>query len=190
MLASLALFGLGIFGPGIAAGLVAGGPQLGAGSAIGTGAALAGGALRGRRRCPVPRRINRLGAVRAGTAMGSGAGTAYRLGKATSGASGMAGVGAGLSGVARAASGAARQGMGFGGGSVGAWTGRRPGRMAGNRRHHGHGPWKRSLRRRRQRTGLGPSAPSRAAAPRSCADGDAGHQGRRPARTRNQPQHS
>jgi type IV secretion system protein TrbL len=36
MLASLALFGLGIFGPGIATGLVSGGPQLGAGAAAGT----------------------------------------------------------------------------------------------------------------------------------------------------------
>jgi type IV secretion system protein TrbL len=49
MLASLALFGLGIFGPGIATGLVSGGPQLGAGAAAGTllasgGAAIAAGA--------------------------------------------------------------------------------------------------------------------------------------------------
>lgn len=49
MLASLALLGLGIFGPGIATGLVAGGPQLGAGVAVGTalaatGLAVAGGA--------------------------------------------------------------------------------------------------------------------------------------------------
>src|SRR3546814_11441677 len=49
-LASLTIFGLGIFGPSIASGLVAGAPQLGAGAALGTtiGAAgvtmLAGGA--------------------------------------------------------------------------------------------------------------------------------------------------
>jgi P-type conjugative transfer protein TrbL len=36
MLASLTLLGLGIFGPGIANGIVAGGPQLGAGAAAGT----------------------------------------------------------------------------------------------------------------------------------------------------------
>ena len=42
VLASLALLGLGIFGPGIATGLVSGAPQLGAGSAAGT-ALLAGG---------------------------------------------------------------------------------------------------------------------------------------------------
>ena len=43
MLAALALLGLGIFGPGIANGLISGGPQLGAGAAVGTGLA-AGGA--------------------------------------------------------------------------------------------------------------------------------------------------
>lgn len=42
MLASLALLGLGIFGPSIATGLVAGAPQLGAGAAAGT-ALVAGG---------------------------------------------------------------------------------------------------------------------------------------------------
>src|SRR3546814_6134659 len=35
MLGSLTLFGLGLFGPGIATGLVSGGPQLGAGAAAG-----------------------------------------------------------------------------------------------------------------------------------------------------------
>lgn len=49
MLASLALLGLGVFGPGIATGLIAGAPQLGAGAAAGTmlgaaGMAVAGGA--------------------------------------------------------------------------------------------------------------------------------------------------
>src|SRR5258708_24308426 len=42
LLASLALLGLGIFGPAIASGLVAGAPQLGAGAAIGTTAAAVG----------------------------------------------------------------------------------------------------------------------------------------------------
>src|SRR5574337_2226670 len=49
MLASLTMLGLGIFGPGIATGLVSGAPQLGAGAAAGTalgaaGLAVAGGA--------------------------------------------------------------------------------------------------------------------------------------------------
>ncbi|XIA62028.1 P-type conjugative transfer protein TrbL [Bradyrhizobium sp. TZ2] len=50
LLAALSLFGLGIFGPGIAAGLVSGAPQLGAGAAAGTVAgttavAIGGGAM-------------------------------------------------------------------------------------------------------------------------------------------------
>ncbi len=45
VLAALSLLGLGIFGPGIATGLVAGAPQLGAGAAVGTGIAVAGAAV-------------------------------------------------------------------------------------------------------------------------------------------------
>ncbi|MTV14008.1 MULTISPECIES: P-type conjugative transfer protein TrbL [Bradyrhizobium] len=47
LLAALSLFGLGIFGPGIAAGLVSGAPQLGAGSAAGTVAGAAAVAFGG-----------------------------------------------------------------------------------------------------------------------------------------------
>src|SRR5258705_8052811 len=47
VLAALSLLGLGIFGPGIANGLVSGGPQLGAGSAIGTGLAAGGAVMAG-----------------------------------------------------------------------------------------------------------------------------------------------
>src|SRR3546814_3469854 len=39
VLAALSLLGLGIFGPGIASGIVSGGPQLSAGAAVGTGLA-------------------------------------------------------------------------------------------------------------------------------------------------------
>lgn len=46
-LASLTLLGLSIFGPGIAAGLVSGAPQLGAGAAVGTGLAVGGMAMAG-----------------------------------------------------------------------------------------------------------------------------------------------
>ncbi|MBC7578977.1 MAG: P-type conjugative transfer protein TrbL [Tardiphaga sp.] len=108
MLASLTIFGLGIFGPTIASGLVSGAPQLGAGAAFGTtvGAAgitmLAGGAAVGGARAIGGAA---LGAVRAGTAMGSAASTAYTLGKETAPAPTMA---AGLGGVARAAGNAAR----------------------------------------------------------------------------------
>ena len=106
VLAALSLLGLGIFGPGIANGLVSGGPQLGAGAAIGTGlaaggmvaagaaavgavasggAALAGGAA---------------AAARGGAALAGGASTAYSLGAA--GNSGASGVASGLGGVANA----------------------------------------------------------------------------------------
>jgi len=108
MLASLTLFGLGIFGPSIASGLVSGAPQLGAGAALGTvaGAAgvtmLAGGAAMGAARAIGG---GALSAIRAGTSMGSAASTAYTLGKETSASPG---VGAGLGGVAQAAGNAMR----------------------------------------------------------------------------------
>jgi type IV secretion system protein TrbL len=50
-----------------------------------------------------------MGAIRAGTSMGSAASTAYRLGQETSGSTS---VGAGLGGVARAGAAAARQRVG------------------------------------------------------------------------------
>ena len=46
-LGALSLLGLGIFGPGIAAGLVSGAPHLGAGAAVGTGLAVGGAAMAG-----------------------------------------------------------------------------------------------------------------------------------------------
>jgi type IV secretion system protein TrbL len=42
VLAALSLLGLGVFGPGIANGIVSGGPQLGAGAAVGAGLAAGG----------------------------------------------------------------------------------------------------------------------------------------------------
>ncbi len=75
MLASITLFGLGIFGPGIASGLVAGAPQLGAGAAIGTvgglaaGAMLAGGAAVGLARAGA----GGLAAIRAASSLGGAA---------------------------------------------------------------------------------------------------------------------
>jgi type IV secretion system protein TrbL len=118
VLASLSLFGLGIFGPSIASGLVSGAPQLGAGAAIGTAvgaggiAMLAGGAAVGGARLLGG---GALGAVRSGTAMGSAASTSYQLGKETGA---KPSVGAGMAGVARAAGNAARSrasgALGFG----------------------------------------------------------------------------
>jgi type IV secretion system protein TrbL len=92
VLGALSLLGLGIFGPGIANGIVSGGPQLGAGAAIGTGlaaggavvagaglaaggAGLAGGAL--------------LGGARGVATVASGTASAYRAG----GLSGVVGAG-------------------------------------------------------------------------------------------------
>lgn len=110
VLGALALLGLGIFGPGIASGLVSGAPQLGAGAALGaTGAAVGATMLAGGAALAGARMVagGGLAAIRAGTAMGSAASSAYQLGQATSGTSGMAGVAAGVGGMARAAGGAA-----------------------------------------------------------------------------------
>ncbi|MBB4267866.1 type IV secretion system protein TrbL [Roseospira visakhapatnamensis] len=110
VLASLALLGLGIFGPGIAAGLVTGAPQLGAGAVLGTGGAAAGVALIGGGTALAGARLAGTGglvAVRAGTALGTGAASAFRLGEATSGTSGPGATLAGLGGMARAAGSAA-----------------------------------------------------------------------------------
>jgi type IV secretion system protein TrbL len=111
VLAALSLLGLGIFGPGIANGIVSGGPQLGAGAAVGTGlaaggalvaAGAAGGlALRGGGAAL----SGTAAAARGGAAMAGGASTAYSLGAA--GQSGASAVGSGLGGVARAAGAAA-----------------------------------------------------------------------------------
>lgn len=110
-LASLVLAMFGIFGPAIASGLVSGAPQLGAGSAVAT-SALAGGAMvmGGGGAVAAARGLAGagIGAIRAGTTMGSAASTAYRLGQETSGS---ASVRAGLGGVAIAARGAAAQRM-------------------------------------------------------------------------------
>jgi type IV secretion system protein TrbL len=108
VLASLALLGLGIFGPAIASGLVAGAPQLGAGAAVGTAAAAVGTlAFGGGAAVGAARTVGgaALGAVRAGTSMGAAASTAYRLGQETSGETSIA---AGLGGIASAGGAAAR----------------------------------------------------------------------------------
>lgn len=108
-LGALSLLGLGIFGPGIASGLVAGAPQLGAGAALGTTIGAAGAVALGGAAAVGGTRLAggaALGAVRAGTAMGSAASTAYALGQEGAGSSS---VGAGLAGVAHAAGGAMRR---------------------------------------------------------------------------------
>jgi len=106
LLASLALLGLGIFGPGIATGLVSGAPQLGAGAALGTaGAALgATGAALGAVGLASK---GSLGAIKAAATIGAGTKTAYGLGQGES--SGLAGVSRGLGGIARAGYGVSKE---------------------------------------------------------------------------------
>ncbi|WP_375786959.1 P-type conjugative transfer protein TrbL [Bradyrhizobium sp. Pha-3] len=97
VLAALSLLGLGIFGPGIASGLVSGGPQLGAGAAVGTGLAAGGVIAAGAGLAAGAAGL--AGGAAAGVARGSaavarGTATAYRSG-------GMTGVAeAGLSAAA------------------------------------------------------------------------------------------
>ncbi len=104
MLASLALFGLGIFGPGIATGLVSGAPQLGAGAAAGTllgagGLAIAGGAAAvGAARLATGTAVT---GVRAASSMVKGARSAYSESATASGASGARAMGSGIVGVGR-----------------------------------------------------------------------------------------
>jgi len=111
VLAALSLVGLGIFGPGIASGLVSGGPQLGAGAAVGTGLAVGGAALAagGAAGLAVKGGAAALSggaaAVRGGATAAGAASAAYTLGSV--GQSGAAGVASGLGGVARAAGSAA-----------------------------------------------------------------------------------
>jgi len=101
MLASLALLGLGLFGPGIASGLVSGAPQLGAGAAAGTAlaaggvAAVTAGAAVG---------TARVGAAVTGAAARTGAAgyQAFRSGVVQSGSFGAASIAPGMAGVARA----------------------------------------------------------------------------------------
>lgn len=107
VLAALSLLGLGIFGPGIATGIVSGGPQLGAGAAVGTGLAVggaavaAGGATMLAAKGGAAALSGGAAAVRGGAGAAGAAGTAYSLG--VMGQSGASGVASGLGGVARAA---------------------------------------------------------------------------------------
>ncbi|MBB2158062.1 P-type conjugative transfer protein TrbL [Gluconacetobacter diazotrophicus] len=107
VLAALAMLGLGIFGPGIATGLVSGAPQLGAGAAVGTGLAVAGTAMAGAGALGLAGRgamaatSGTAAAARGGAAIAGGASSAYSL--ASAGRSGASGVAAGLGGIGRAA---------------------------------------------------------------------------------------
>ncbi|MED5500628.1 MAG: P-type conjugative transfer protein TrbL [Pseudomonadota bacterium] len=113
MLASLAMLALGVFGPGIATGLVSGAPQLGAGAmagatlgaagtavAVGAAATGVGGAvLAGARMAPAAARLAGTGARTATSTVG-GARSAFQSGSFAAGG-GLKGTAAGLGNVAR-----------------------------------------------------------------------------------------
>lgn len=113
MLASLAMLGLGIFGPGIATGLVSGAPQLGAGAAVGTTMAAGGLAVAGAMAAGGAGRMASAGlrggirSVWAAASMASSARSAYVDAAAASGQSGARAAAAGMAGVARAGASAA-----------------------------------------------------------------------------------
>ncbi|MEO0467872.1 MAG: P-type conjugative transfer protein TrbL [Pseudomonadota bacterium] len=98
VLAALSLLALGIFGPGIATGIVSGGPQLGAGAAVGAGLAAGGVAAGGLAGLKMAGAAG--GAVlRGGSAVAGGGSTAFQIGAASGSsvagkaASGIAAVG-------------------------------------------------------------------------------------------------
>lgn len=114
VLASLSLVGLGIFGPGIAAGLVSGAPQLGAGAAVGTGLTAAGLGAAGF----VGARAGTGALIGATSTMARGSATlarealsAYGAAAARSGETGFRRVGAGMAGAAEAGAGSAMQSL-------------------------------------------------------------------------------
>lgn len=107
VLAAIVFFWMGVFGPGVAAGLITGAPQLGAGSAVGTAAAVGAGTfVAGAGAMAGARGVS--SAVKAGASMTGSARTAYSLGALSSGGSGASAMAAGLGGVARAGGDAAR----------------------------------------------------------------------------------
>ena len=111
VLAALSLVGLGIFGPRIANGLVSGGPQLGAGAAIGTGLAVGGAAMAAGGGAMLAAKgggamlSGGAAAARGGATAAGAASSAYSLGSL--GKSGAGGVASGMGAVARTAGSAA-----------------------------------------------------------------------------------
>ena len=114
VLGSISLLGLGIFGPGIATGLVSGAPQLGAGAAVGATAAGAGLLIAGGAGAMAAGRLAggaAMGGARAASSLASGARTAYGEAASASGATGARAMGAGLAGVARSGAKSAGDGV-------------------------------------------------------------------------------
>lgn len=168
MLASLALLALGIFGPGIATGLVSGAPQLGAGAmagaavgAVGTGVAIGavatgvgGAVMAGARMAPAAAKLAGSGARAAASTAGSARST-FQAGSAAAGG-GAKGAMAGLGNVAKTGAQAAGQKAAAGARSL-------KDRTAAAFRADGAAP----------ASGGGATATSGAAAQGSAAEGDA-----------------
>lgn len=102
MLASLALLGLGIFGPGIATGLVAGGPQLGAGAGASTALGAAGLAA-ATTMAPVVGARAAIGGARAAAGLARRSQSAFAEGASSAGPGGMSKAAAGVANVVRSA---------------------------------------------------------------------------------------
>lgn len=162
ILAAIAVFGLAIFAPGIAAGLISGAPQLGAGSAVGTAAGLAAAGVAGAAGAGLLARGAAAGAGRAVTSAASLSGAAQAGFKA----GGMGGalnatVGQPLKDAAAKASAPARDafregsayGFKAGGGGTPAAAG--AGAARGRSSTSSEPDWARRLRRREQMTRAG-----------------------------------
>jgi type IV secretion system protein TrbL len=152
VLGSITLLGLGIFGPGIATGLVSGAPQLGAGAAIGATAAAAGLIVAGGAGAMAAGRLAggaAMSGTRAATSLAGSARSAYAESAAASGASGFARAGAGMAGMARAGASAAGDSMRSA--ARRAWTGSSAGTAGASDQPTGGGEaaptWARNLRR-------------------------------------------
>ena len=132
VLGAVTLLGLGIFGPGIATGLVSGAPQLGAGAAVGATAAGAGLIAAGGAGALAAGRLAggaAMGGLRGATSLAGSARSSFSEGAAASGGSGAARAGAGMASMARA--GASAAGDGVRSAARRAWTGGSTGKGSG-----------------------------------------------------------
>lgn len=105
VLAAIVFFWMGLFAPGIASGLISGGPQLGAGSAAAAGASAAAATyfsgMGGAKAVSAAARGSG-GALKAGASIAGAARTSYALGSSTVNSGGVKAAAAGTMGVARA----------------------------------------------------------------------------------------
>ncbi len=142
MLGSLALFALGLFGPGIATGLVSGAPQLGAGAAAGAGLAVGGMAAAGG---AAVGGAARLAGAAGGSSVRAAAGgyQAFKEGVVASGTAGGAAIAPGLANVARTSGAAiadrARQAVGLNGNKTQASNSAAPAWAQRHRQQFSHG---------------------------------------------------